>query len=201
MRIFRCRQGSQEWFDLRSGRLTASVLHRALTSRGQVSRSLDRLISELADERLGIFSEPFCSPEMKRGTKLEAEAREEFELWWGARIEQVGFCLHDSGLVGCSPDGLMPDLNLGLEIKCPTPRVFKCFASRQVIPARYVMQVQGSMYVTGYKFWYFMAYHPNFDPMILKISFNAKIGQKLEELVFKTEARLKTLGLPLREVS
>ena len=201
MKIFNCHQGSQEWHDLRSGLLTASKLHRALTSRGEISVSLEGLIETLADERLGIFSEPVSSYAIERGKDLEAEAREEFELWYGCKVQQVGFCLHDSGLIGCSPDGLLQEIRAGLEIKCPLEHTFLKLRGQESVPGVYVMQVQGCMYVTGYRSWYLWIYHPDHDPVIYEVKYNLNLGQKIEEVAKTIEAKLEDLGLPRKEIS
>ena len=196
MRIFNCQQGSPEWFRLRSGIPTASEFLRLITSQGIRSQSFDSLVEKLADERLGIFAQVPETPAMTRGKELEPVARQVFELWFGQEVLQVGFVLDASGLCGCSPDGLIPDLKLGLEIKCPTEGVHQLYLKQKRVPPLYVAQVQGSMMVTGYQSWYFISFHPDHEPLILEVKRDEKFIQKLRELVLEVELKLKELGLP-----
>ena len=196
MRIFHCQQGSPEWFHLRSGIPTASVFHRLITSQGIRSQSFDNLVERLANERLGIFDQRPETFAMTRGKELEPIARQNFELWFGQEILQVGFVLDDSGLCGCSPDGLLPWIKSGLEIKCPSERVHQLYLKQKRVPPLYVAQVQGSMMVTGYQSWYFMSFHPDHKPLILEVKRNEDFIRKLRELVLEVELKLKDLGLP-----
>ena len=196
MRIFNCKQGSPEWFRLRSGIPTASEFHRLITSQGIRSQSFDSLVEKLVDERLGIFDQVPETPAMTRGKELEPIARQHFELWFGERVEQTGFILDDSGMFGCSPDGLMPDLRSGLEIKCPSAKVHLQYLKGNIVPAKHVAQVQGCMMVTGYDSWYFISYHPDYEQLILEAKRDEGFIGKLQELLLGVNTKLELLGLP-----
>lgn len=194
MRIFSCQQGSPEWFALRSGIPTASRFHLLVTSSGQRSRSFDRLLRSLAQERL-CPGNPSVDPQtsaMLRGQRLESEARGFFEVWFGEHIEQVGFILHDSGLCGCSPDGLLS--GAGLEIKCPLLKTHLSYVEQGILPARYKAQVQGSMFVTGLDRWFFLSYHPGQAPLIVEVRKEPTFIEELRSAIWDINARLEDLG-------
>lgn len=63
---------------------------------------------------------------MQRGSELESLARELYELVTGYTMTEVGFCEHDNGLCGASPDGVRLDASgenilSAVEIKCHLP--------------------------------------------------------------------------------
>ena len=88
--------------------------------------------------------------------------------------DEFAFIEHpDEPGIGCSPDGIIGDNGL-LEIKCPfnaSKWVRRKFAGLTV-PSEYVPQVQGSLWVTGRK-WYAFAYYDGrmqnagLDPLLI----------------------------------
>lgn len=169
MKILDVIQGSKEWFDARAGIPTASNFKKIYSGGGKKSESaskyMDLLIAEyLAGKPLGNNVETKAT---RRGNALEPEARLAYEYITGNDVKQVGFCLDDSGLYGCSPDGLIGTEG-GLEIKCEGSDVIAGYY-RRGFPIGHKSQVQGSLLVTGYKWWDFMAYHPDLRPLILRI--------------------------------
>ncbi|RRJ97828.1 hypothetical protein Ga0100231_005050 [Opitutaceae bacterium TAV4] len=167
MKVFKdIEQGTPEWLNLRKGHPTASRFSEVLTATGKLSKQAQGYICEL-------IGETFC-PEFEywkgnayteRGKELEAEARDAFATHTGLKVEQVGFCLADDGLLGCSPDGLIVGSDgqyvAGVEIKCPTPKTHVAYMLGDGLPDEYRQQVHGSMVVTGLSEWHFWSYFPN----------------------------------------
>tara|TARA_R100001143_G_C3338545_1_gene123036 strand:- start:452 stop:1060 length:609 start_codon:yes stop_codon:yes gene_type:complete len=170
MRIVYVEQGSEEWHAARMGVPTASQFAKILASTGKPSTRAESYRHTLLAERLGVRAESYESDAMKRGTELEPEARETYEFITGSAVEQVGFVLRGGDLVGCSPDGLIGDSG-GLEIKCPMPATHISYLLRGKVPAKYIPQVQGCMYVCGpgRKWWDFMSYSPGLEPLIVRV--------------------------------
>ena len=161
-------QCSPEWFELRAGRPTASEFDKIVTSTGKTSTQRQAYLYRLAGEMvLGTTEQTHETPWMARGKELEAEARAVYQMENETEVDQVGFCLHDSEKFGCSPDGLIGD-DGGLEIKCPSLAVFVEYTIGGRVPSKYVMQVQGSLLVTGRKWWDFFAYYPGMKPFIFR---------------------------------
>ena len=74
-------QGSEEWFAARIGIPSASVFDKIIGSQGKLSTQQQKLIYQLAGERItGEKEESYTNGAMQRGTELEPEARECFEL-------------------------------------------------------------------------------------------------------------------------
>lgn len=116
-------QRSQEWFDVRKGRFTASEIHNLLGKQG-MGKTGESYCFKLASEIVfGIDEEEnFESWDMKRGRQLEPVAFEKFkELKYLDFVDvQEAYFFPYGDDAGASPDGITSDEG-GLEIKCPRP--------------------------------------------------------------------------------
>lgn len=104
----------------------------------------------------------------KRGKELEPVARAKYAEKMGVHVSEVGFCLHDSGAFGCSPDGLIyqdGELKHGLEIKCHQGKIHLEHLLDGGLPECHAMQVYCSMAVTGADRWDYYGFHPNLPPL------------------------------------
>jgi exodeoxyribonuclease (lambda-induced) len=165
MKILDLIQGSPEWHQARTGMPSASQFKNIVTCDGKTSKSRQKYLYQLAGERItGTREESYQNAAMSRGIELEPEARNLFLMLSGVEVEEVGMCVHDSGLFSCSPDGL--NSTLGLEIKCPSMAVHVEYLLKGRVPPEYYQQVHGSMLVTGFDSWYFMSYMPGMKPLI-----------------------------------
>ncbi|EQA95953.1 yqaJ-like viral recombinase domain protein, partial [Glaesserella parasuis 29755] len=68
-----------------------------------------------------------------------------------------------------SPDGLIPTLRKGLEIKCPKMKTHIKYIIEGVVPSEYIIQVQVALWVTGYDSWDFVSYCPEYQKQTLFI--------------------------------
>jgi hypothetical protein len=106
-------------------------------------------------------------------------------------VERPGFCIREDVPVGCSPDGFLGD-DMGLEIKCPLAHTHVGYLIDGRIPAMYVPQVQGSMWVTGRPRWTFFSYHPDLDPLIVVVQRDEEFHAALEKYLTKFLSDLAT---------
>jgi len=152
-------QGSEAWFQAKLGVPSASNFSRILTSRGAISKSRAGYIDELIAEKItGQPTYHRITDEMAEGTRRESESRQFFELIHGVEIKQVGMIYPDEEKrFLASPDGLGE--GYGLELKNPLPKTLVGYKRKGVLPNEYVLQVQGSLLVSGFDYWWFMAYY------------------------------------------
>lgn len=157
----------------------------------------ERLTLEWADEMDEANERKMAyNIDVRRGNALEPEARFFYEERTGYQVRQPGYCQHDNGGFGCSPDGLIVgdvdfpigdgDIYHGLEIKCPRPETHMQYLINGVLPSEYLYQVHGSMAVTGCKRWDFLSYCPGEAPLLLAIEwddFTERLEKGLIELV------------------
>jgi len=117
MKIINIDQNTDEWFELRKGKITGSTLKDIVVKRGTKKKIgfyqliADRIAQEPDDENV-----------MDRGHRLEEEAIEKLEQQLGVKVERVGFLVSDfNPNIGLSPDGLIKrngKYTEAVEVKC-----------------------------------------------------------------------------------
>jgi len=197
MQVLNLEQGTQEWLDARKGIPTASSFSKIVTpSKGDKSTSSKTYMYELIAEKLGASNESYSNEWMERGNELESMARSTFEFLTDLKVDEVGMIKTDCGNIGCSPDGLIGE-DGGLEIKCPKASTHIKYILEGVLPLEYKTQVMGSLMVSERDYWYFMSYHPELDPFILKIErdeeFISKMKKHIDSFVVDMCEKLKLI--------
>lgn len=179
-------QMSPEWFQHRCGTPSASGFDNILTPTGKPSTQAKKYMYQLAGERiLGKKEETYQNATMQRGIDLEPEARGFFELVENVKVEQVGLCYPDEAKKYCmSPDGLMQDKKEGWECKCPLLHTHVEYLLKDKLPTKYIVQVQGSMMISGYKSWWFQSYYPGMPSLIIKVERDEEYIKKLWSALF-----------------
>lgn len=194
-------QGSQEWFQARLGKVTASriadVLAKTKTGWGASRYSY---MGELIAERLtGRPNEPFTTSAMEWGRANEAKARAAYEFKYDCQVTEVGFIEHPrlEGLAGASPDGVIDDETL-LEIKCPSTYVHLDTLTSGKIPPRYQLQMQWQLEcVQGKRRCKYVSFDPRLPENLQLFVATYEIGEQLEPEIrkFCDEMRMKLLVL------
>jgi len=156
-------QGSDEWHALRAGKMTASVFKTFLVDGKQEGGFGAGAITEMykiIEERItGIPRESFKSKATDWGHEYEDEARQHYELINFTKVHDCGFIEKDDW-TGASPDGLIPHLKKGVEIKCRPTEHMRIVDTDQYIENDY-LQCQCNLWVSGYESWDLVYYHPN----------------------------------------
>jgi len=189
-------QQSPEWFEARLRVASASNFGKIVTSTGQASKQAVAYANKLFDEGItGKRKESFQSAAMLHGIETEDEARKYYEFMNDVTVQQVGLVyLDERRLVACSPDGLIGE-DGGLEIKCPDPHTHDEYIQAGTLPSTYKQQVQGSLWVTGRKWWDFVSYVPGMPDFILRVerdeSYIDRLAVHVEKFVNDLDARLK----------
>lgn len=166
MTVYDFPQYSEEWWSVRLGIPTASKFDKIITTSGKPSTQREKYMFQLAGEVVaGKAEESYQSQSMIRGLEIEDEARSLYELISGAKVDKVGFCLSNG--CGASPDSLVNE-DGGLEIKCPNLATHVGYLIKNSLEKEYFQQVQGSLFVTGRKWWDIMSYYPGIKPLIIR---------------------------------
>ena len=183
-KLIQCEQRTPEWLKARRGILTASQFGDWLTKTGKVAEKARLAAASkcLADHAGAPDPAPFETDDMRRGIELEEEARNTFMDMTGLAVEQIGFAQSVHGRFGCSPDGIIPGMQSGLEIKCPRLSKLIQYIANNELPDEYKAQVHGSMAVTGAKSWHFFAYHPGFPVFHIEVQRDSYTADMLEGL-------------------
>jgi len=155
-------QGSEEWKQLRLGKVTASRVADVIakTQKGH-SASRANYAAQLICERLtGVPAEGFTNDAMRWGTDTEPQARSAYEFYKDVDVRQVSFVPHPSiADAGCSPDGLVGDDGL-VEIKCPNTATHIETLVGKAVPQKYITQIQFQLACTGREWCDFVSFDP-----------------------------------------
>ena len=191
-------QYTDEWYKARLGKFTASDAQVIYTA----GKGLETLCFEKAAELItGEAKTSYTNADMDRGSELEMEARNGYELETGNPVEQTGLVvLNDLPQVGCSPDGLVAPDGL-IEVKCPNDVIYAKFMFDNKIDPKYFAQMQMQMFITKRSWCDLIMYNPNFpspitilrvkpdDKFIVKLVEGIGIGiTKLNEIMDKLNA-------------
>jgi putative phage-type endonuclease len=192
-------QGTEEWKALRVGNPGACNADCIITSTGKRSQQRQKYLYKMAGEVItGDYAEGFSTYWTSRGHEVEPEGRELFEFIHGP-VQQCALVYQDDRrLWHCSPDGIMPEKEQGLEIKCPSLPVHMEYLDKGKLPTAYKIQVQMSMMVTGWPVWWFLSYYPGVRPLILPIERDETLIPLIQEAVEEFCADLKKLVERLR---
>jgi len=198
MVIHECKQGTPKWHALRAGKPTASVFSRLVTSSGIESKQIEKYARYLAIELFnGIATDNFGGNQhTERGHELEPEARADYEMDNQVIVEQVGFCTDKLQRYGCSPDGLTGK-DGGYEAKsksdaCHLDMLLQYEIDGQT-PYEHIAQCQGSLFITGRKWWDLHMYHKKMRSVTIR--------QYPDQLYFKTlRKQLKVIEVRRNEI-
>jgi hypothetical protein len=173
-------QGTPEWHELKLGVLSSSRFKDLLTTTGAPSKVRKKYKNELIDEILtGERVESYKNKHMQRGNDREHESREAYEFAHDTAVEQVAFCFFDeSKTFGCSPDGLVGE-DGGFETKDALPHIQIERIEGAWKGAEHFQQVQGSLYVTGRKWWDLQSYSRGLPIVTVRIYPDVEFIKKL----------------------
>jgi putative phage-type endonuclease len=154
-------QGTEAWFQMRLGKITASRITDVIAQvKSGEAAGRENYRIELVCERLtGKPTEGFTNAHMERGTELEPFARAWYEVETGEFVKQVPFVDHPNiKNAGASPDGIIGE---GLiEIKCPMAKTHIKYLLEDRVPAKYMPQMAWQMACTHSKWVDFVSYCP-----------------------------------------
>ena len=153
-------QGSESWFQIRIGKVTASRVADVIAkTKSGYSASRDNYMAQLVCERLtGQKAEGFTNAAMQHGTETEPLARAAYEALKDVLVDEVGFVPHPSiQMAGASPDGLVGDDGL-IEIKCPNTATHIDTLLSETVPTKYYIQMQFQMACTGREWCDFVSF-------------------------------------------
>ena len=156
-------QRSEDWFEARKGRFTASDIHKLLGVRGLGQTGESYIFEKAVEEVFGLEDkeDEFISKDIQRGVTLEPLAFRKFkELkeFDFLDIQETTFFPYGSH-AGASPDGLVGNDAI-LEIKCPRPTKFFNLVAKgiEAMDKEYIAQMQMQMLCTNSNKAYFFNY-------------------------------------------
>lgn len=197
MKIYNFEQRTEDWYNIRKGKMTASNAETIIANGKGLETYIYNLMAEYYSSA---EKESYINADMQRGIDLEPEARLEFEFYTGLDVQEVGFVEYND-FIGVSPDGLVGDDGL-IEIKCPNDSIyFKLLLSNNIKP-EYIAQMQMQLYVTDRQYCYFVSYNPNFEKSlyIKKITRDEEMIEKLKNGLERGTQLIKEIKENFRKV-
>lgn len=180
-------QKGEDWHRAKEERLSSSQFGSS-AKHNVYHSSLSQLISDK------LWPKRLSNSAMEYGSTYEEVARCLFERYmkkirsFGSEQSSLKYSLQDikvaplqfvisltDGWLGFSPDGVVWDQGEigGLEIKCPHRQKIPYY-----IPHAHYDQMQGTMYIAGWKFYYYVVYTPRFT-LIRKIMYDETYCKKI----------------------
>lgn len=163
MKIHNFEQGSEEWFQIKKLKFSASDA----TAIGNKGAGLETLIKKKVLETIIEKEYNFSNEHIERGNELEPIARSVYEFEKGVDVLQVGFIEYNE-YCGCSPDGLVGE-DGGIEIKARDDNKHFDFILGAKLDSGTDWQIQMNLFITKRKWWDFISYNPNFKQSLIVI--------------------------------
>ena len=198
-------QNTEEWYAMRSGKLTSSNLGKVMANMGKAfGDPAKKYAVQIAIEQITgkPISSNFSNSHMERGCEQEPVARDAYENETFSTVSNGGF--FSSGEIGCSPDGLVLD-NGVIEIKCVIESTHYANVRRQNVDPAYKWQCIGNMKFTGRDWIDFVSYcstYPSDKQLYIyrmhKSDYTAQydqIDERVNEFMFlvaKTKAEIQS---------
>lgn len=183
-------QGSDEWKQLRLGKVTASRVADVMSKikSGEAAGRADYRTDLVIERLTGKPSDSFTNSYMQWGTEQEPFARIKYEELFNLFVEEVPFVPHPTiEWYGASPDGLVGSDGC-IEIKCPSSKQHIKYLNDGKPPAKYIPQMMSQLACTGRKWVDFISYDPR---MPEGLDFFVVRLERDEEYIKAMEAEVK----------
>lgn len=187
-------QGSDEWYDQRRGRLTASEMKLLVTPTLKIaSNEKERThLYELLAQRITGYTEPaYINDAMLRGQEDEIYARDLYSKNY-APVTEMGFILNDKwGFeIGFSPDGLVGSDGF-IEIKSRAQKFQVQTMLSNEVPAEHIMQLQTGLLVSEREWCDYVSYCGGMPMWVIRVYPDEKIQNAIIEASKAFEEKLK----------
>ena len=185
-------QGTEEWFAIRRGLLTASEMKNIITPKKLEIVKDPTHLYELAAQRVSGFVEPtFVSNDMLRGKEDEIIARALYNEHY-APVTECGFITNDRWgfTLGYSPDWLVSDEGQA-ECKSQCQKYhFESIGAAELDP-EFRIQIQTGLLVSERSFCDFVSFCGGLPMWTKKILPDLELQEKIVAAAFAAEEKIK----------
>ncbi|WP_208436956.1 lambda exonuclease family protein [Bartonella taylorii] len=193
--IIDCIQGTEQWQKARNGLITASLFEMVMAQKkqGQKTSKYHAVMMKLAGERItGKTVDEGTTLSMRRGTKLEPNARQLYGTLTHTEPECIGFVLADDRRKGFSPDAFVGTNGL-LEIKTKKPEILIPHFTQKSFPQEHKAQCQGGLWIAQREWVDLMLYWPDMPPLIKRAYRDEVYIRKLESEISRFNEALEIM--------
>lgn len=197
-------QNTDEWLELRSGRITSSALSKIMANEGAAfgKPAKDYAVSICIERMTGRpISGGFSNSHTDRGHEQEPLARMAYEDQNFCEISNGGF--FELGDIGCSPDGLVYEDGL-IEIKSVIPSVHYTNLSRQSFDPSYKWQLFGNLMLTGRDWIDFISFCQDFpeDKQLYRCRvYRSQLSEEFARMEKRIDEFRKLIDKTYRQIS
>lgn len=199
MLLHEIEQGSQEWHDLRLGKLTGSSAAKLFGTSAAREKYLYDRAAEIVTGCRCDSDESATGMHMARGHEFEEVALMKYTVATLNEVQRIGF-VQLNEFVGCSPDGLVGDDGI-IEVKVPdSNNYFRQILEltkdgTKAIPNEYYMQMQFNMLVCGRAWCDYVLYNPKHEAkgkslFIQRVERDEKMQASISDIVEKAGASI-----------
>ena len=199
-------QNTEEWFSLRSGKITGSEASNLLVNKkggnGFGVKAISYINTKIAEQLTYPDNGDYVDAR-QWGHDHEQEAREVYEQETWNTVKDGGF--HSKGkYTGCSPDGDVEDTKGIIEIKCPKTSVKHYLTIKSgETPKEHLPQILHNTIETGSEWCDFISYDPRFiNPkhrIFIKRVFLTDHKELVEILKQRTKMAIDIIELAVEE--
>jgi len=165
-------QGSPEWHEARIDSLGGTGIEKIITNaKWERSESRSGYLEEKAQDIISRDPKPtFEKWEMKWGHKYEPAALDTLSFVKGIELDTCAMIFSDESRTWhISPDAFNDYERFGVEAKCYQLKAFRKCKKDNKLPTKHILQIQSGLALTGWDYWWFIAYFPNLTPFITKV--------------------------------
>jgi hypothetical protein len=188
MIVHNCKQGDEEWLQLRLGIPTASEFDRILTPAKLQLAAASKAYMHLKVAEW-MYGAPLETYDVgahgwgARGKELEPEAVRYYEMERECETAAVGLVTTDDGMIGASPDRLVGEDGL-YEGKAPALETHVGYMlDPQSLVDEYRLQVQGQLWVCHRAWCDMHSYSPGFPSVIVRVLPDERVQKALAQHV------------------
>ena len=200
MNIENAPQGSEAWFNLKLGVLSASNANKIVAKKGTQTRQtyLNQLLAQVCTGQ----HKDMDSAALSWGRAVEDQARATYEMQEDTEIVELPFVFKDASFrEGCSPDGI-DGWQTGVEIKAPyASENHIAFMVDGKIKPEWQWQMQYCMRILDCETYHFVSFDPRMrkGPIAIQIvdrdnEMQKKLNDAVPEFLLDMDKALGKLG-------
>lgn len=197
-------QGSDEWFSMRCGVLTASEMKLIVTptlKKADNDKTRQHLY-ELLAQRVNQYTEPhYIGSDMIRGHVDEVDACIVYEEKY-APVKECGFIINDKWgfKIGYSPDGLVSDDGL-IECKSRRQKYQTQTIIENAVPDEFMLQLQTGLLVSERKWIDFVSYCGGMPMFVKRVFPDVEMQATIIDAAADFERKINLMGIKYMENS
>jgi len=189
-------QNSDEWHELRLGKITGSAFGKMIKKDFTMSQSASARMESyrIAAERMTNYVEPqYVSIYMERGHIIEEVARNMYADANGADVDLAGFVelVGEDMRCGCSPDGLVGDDGI-IEIKSCMGKFQIDRIIKNEVPDEFLPQINFNLFVTGRQWCDFVSFSGGLPMFVKRVHRHDYVMDSIEGAIMDIESSIKS---------